>query len=166
MNLESLKINAQKEYQSNKDFFKRLKRKKPKRLDEIVNNLHQQKFQEIDCLDCANCCTTISPTLYNKDIEKLSKHLRIKPSEFFEKYLSVDSENDFVFKNSPCPFLQSDNYCRVYEYRPKACREYPHTDRKKFFQLLDLSLKNTFVCPAVFEIVQELKKADLSNQKK
>ncbi len=31
---------------------------------------------------------------------------------------------------SPCPFLGDDNYCSVYEARPKACREYPHTDRK------------------------------------
>lgn len=30
----------------------------------------------------------------------------------------------------PCPLLGRDNYCAVYADRPKACREYPHTDRR------------------------------------
>jgi hypothetical protein len=45
-----------------------------------------------------------------------------------------------------------DNYCMVYESRPKACREYPHTDRKKFAQLLSLTEKNLDTCPAVLDI--------------
>ena len=46
----------------------------------------------------------------------------------------------------------------VYESRPKACREYPHTDRPRFYQILDLTLKNAEVCPAVFELIERLKK--------
>ncbi|WP_332911960.1 YkgJ family cysteine cluster protein [Algoriphagus boritolerans] len=52
----------------------------------------------------------------------------------------------------PCPFLGADNKCLVYEDRPKACREYPHTNRKNMLGILDLSLKNTLVCPAVSKI--------------
>jgi len=69
----------------------------------------------------------------------------------------VDEEGDYVFRESPCPFLMGDNYCMVYEDRPRACREYPHTDRKRFHQLLKLSYKNTLVCPAVLEVVEGLK---------
>ncbi|MEA3318194.1 MAG: YkgJ family cysteine cluster protein [Bacteroidota bacterium] len=140
-----------------KAFFKKLKKKKPKNLDDIVHQYHYEAFNEINCLDCANCCKSISPTLYNKDIERLSKALKIKPSDFVEKYLNVDSDNDYVFKETPCPFLLPDNYCIVYENRPKACREYPHTDRKKFYQLINLSLKNTEICPAVYDIINRLK---------
>jgi uncharacterized protein len=143
--------------QENKTFFTRLKKKKPKNLDKIVHELHDDVFHEIDCLDCANCCKTISPTLYDKDVERLAKHLKIKPSQFVEQYLYIDSEGDYVFKQTPCPFLLSDNYCMVYEYRPKACREYPHTDRTRFYQILNLTLKNSQVCPAVFELIERLK---------
>lgn len=46
-------------------------------------------------------------------------------------YLRVDEDNDKVFKSMPCPFLGEDNLCSIYDIRPKACREFPHTDRKK-----------------------------------
>jgi uncharacterized protein len=55
-------------------------------------------------------------------------------------------------------FCLPDNYCVVYESRPKACREYPHTDRKRFYQIMELSHKNCETCPVVYEIFEELKK--------
>ncbi|MCD8261039.1 MAG: YkgJ family cysteine cluster protein [Bacteroides sp.] len=75
-----------------------------------------------------------------------------------ETYLRIDEDNDYVFKSMPCPFLGTDNYCCIYEDRPKACREYPHTDRKKFYQLYSLSIKNSTTCPAVLEILERLRK--------
>ena len=140
-----------------KSFFDKLRKKKPKNLDKIVHELHDNVFQEIDCLDCANCCKSISPTLYDKDVERLAKHFKMKPSQFVDEYLYVDEEGDYVFKQTPCPFLLPDNYCMAYESRPKACREYPHTDRKRFYQILNLTLKNTEICPAVFDLVEKLK---------
>ncbi len=141
----------------NKAFFAKIRKKKPKNLDKIVHTLHDEVFQEIDCLQCANCCKSISPTLYDKDVERLAKHLKLKPSQFVDEYLYIDDESDYVFKQTPCPFLLPDNYCMVYESRPKACREYPHTDRKRFHQILNLTLKNTEVCPAVFDVVEKMK---------
>ena len=82
----------------------------------------------------------------------------MKPSYFIEQYLHVDEDKDFVLNTAPCAFLGEDNYCTVYEHRPTACREYPHTDRKRFYQVLDITLRNTAVCPAAFEIVEKLKK--------
>ena len=61
---------------------------------------------------------------------------------------------DMVFRSMPCPFLGDDNYCAIYESRPKACREYPHTDRKKFFQIYKLSVKNASTCPIVYEVME------------
>ena len=144
--------------QENKKFFAKLKKNKPKNIDEIVHELHEEVFKNVDCLECGNCCKTISPIITNKDIEKISKHLKMKMSDFAQKYVHIDEDNFYVFNETPCPFLMPDNYCMIYNSRPKACSEYPHTDRKKFYQLLDLTLKNTFVCPAVCEIVDEMKK--------
>ncbi|MEM9929744.1 MAG: YkgJ family cysteine cluster protein, partial [Bacteroidota bacterium] len=148
---------AQEERKRNKKFFAKLKARPPKDLDDQFYALHEEVFTEIDCLACANCCKTTSPIFRDVDIARLAKHLRIKPGQLIEKHLHLDQEGDYVLNVAPCPFLGADNYCSVYEARPKACREYPHTDRKNMLQILPLTLRNTLVCPAVGEIVRRLK---------
>lgn len=153
----TLKLMAEKAMPLNRQLFKRWKKKPPRQLDEIVKEIHEEVFENLDCLSCANCCKSISPALYYKDIERMAAALRMKPSDFMAKYTREDEEGDFVFRQTPCPFLMSDNYCQVYESRPKACREYPHTDRTRFYQILDLTLKNTTVCPAAYYVVERLR---------
>ena len=82
--------------------------------------------------------------------------MRLKEKEFIETYLRFDEDSDYVLKQSPCSFLEKDNTCSIYDFRPLACREYPHTDRKNMHQILDLTLKNIEICPAVAKIVQEI----------
>ena len=146
-----------------KDFtvlFQKLKKKKPKNLDDVVHALHEEAFDQFDCLDCANCCSGISPIVIDKDVERLAKSQRMKVVNFVSQYLQIDEDGDYVFQQTPCPFLMSDNYCCVYENRPRACHEYPHTDRTRFYQILDLTQKNCEVCPVVFAIVDELTKRE------
>jgi Fe-S-cluster containining protein len=158
VNLEQFKIQAVNKEQENKKFLSGLKKKDPRKVDDEFHSMHEEVFQEMDCLACANCCKTTSPIFYQNDIERVSKALRMKPGAFVEKYLRIDEDNDYVLTSSPCPFLDAENYCSVYDDRPKACREYPHTDRKKMVQITELTFKNTKVCPAVFEMVERLKK--------
>lgn len=143
--------------QENKKFFERLKRKLPSGIDEKVNSLHEEVFRVTDCTQCANCCKTTSPIFKDKDIQILAKYFKMKPSRFTERYLILDSDGDYVFTSQPCPFLGADNLCTVYDFRPKACRGYPHTDEPVFRKVLDITQKNTAVCPAVFQIVERLK---------
>lgn len=155
---QSFQQESAKKAVENKSFLQKLKKRDPRKVDDAFHQLHDEVFQEMDCLTCANCCKTTSPIFYQTDIERLAKSLRMKPGDFIEKYLRIDEDNDYVLKSSPCPFLDADNYCSVYDARPKACREYPHTDRKKMVQITELTFKNTLVCPAVFEMVERLKK--------
>ena len=157
MNLEQFKLLAANKEQENRKYLQNLKRKDARKVDDAFHAMHDEVFEQIDCLTCANCCKTTSPIFYQNDIERVSKTLRMKPGDFIEKYLRIDEDKDYVLKSSPCPFLDGENYCRVYESRPKACREYPHTDRKKMVQITELTFKNTKVCPAVFEMVERLK---------
>jgi Fe-S-cluster containining protein len=152
-----LKLMAAKTLPLNKQLFKKWRKKPPRQLDDAVKEIHDEVFDHLDCLHCANCCKSISPALYYKDIERMASALKMKPSDFMDKYTQVDEENDYIFRVTPCPFLMEDNYCQVYESRPKACREYPHTDRTRFYQILDLTLKNTEVCPAAYYVVQKLR---------
>jgi Fe-S-cluster containining protein len=126
-------------------------------LDRHFHELHEQEFERMDCLSCANCCRTTSPIFRDVDIDRISKHLGMRPSEFTTRYLHIDEDRDWVLNSSPCAFLQDDNTCAIYDYRPRACRDYPHTDRKNMAQILDLTYRNTLVCPVVARIAEELK---------
>jgi Fe-S-cluster containining protein len=159
MNPEDPFIDRPDRSQEFKKLIKNIKRKKPRDLDNQIHALHDEAFERIDCLECANCCKTTGPLFLEKDIERLARHLRMKAIDFEEQYLRVDEEGDKVLKSVPCPFLGADNYCSVYEHRPKACREYPHTDRRRQLQILNITEKNAKVCPAVYDILQRL--ADL-----
>lgn len=141
-----------------KRFFERLKKLKPNNLDRITNQLHDEAFTDIDCLQCANCCRTTGPLLKDKDIERLSHHLKLKPGVFTERHLRIDEDRDYVFKQLPCPFLGEDHYCSVYESRPNACRNYPHTQQRDIYQKLTITYHNTFICPAVSKVVDGLMK--------
>jgi len=158
IDLDRFKEISKNKSEENKKFLQRLKKKDARKVDDAFHATHEEVFAETDCLTCANCCKTTSPIFYPTDIERASKFLRMKPGDFIEKYLRIDEDKDYVLKSSPCAFLDSENYCTIYESRPKACREYPHTDRKKMVQITELTYKNTFVCPAVLEMVQRMKK--------
>lgn len=147
-----------KELPENKKFFQKLKKVNSRTLDTQFHQEHVSVFKKLDCLQCANCCKTTSPIFRDVDIKRISKRLRMQEAAFIKTYLRIDEDNDYVLQSSPCHFLdQSDNTCFIYEDRPLACREYPHTDRKNMYQILNLTLKNTEICPAVSQIVANLK---------
>ena len=125
-------------------------------LDELFHQEHDMVFQEMDCLECANCCKTTSPIFVQEDIVRIASYLKIKSGEFIQNYLEMDEDGDFVLTKAPCAFLNDDNTCKVYDVRPQACSEYPHTNRKNMHEILDLTLENTIVCPAVNHILKKL----------
>lgn len=156
MDLEKFSTNVTSKKKAINTTFKKLDRLKPKELDVLFHEEHEDAFEEIDCLSCANCCKTTGPLFIDKDIQRIATHLRLKPSEFVEQYLRVDEDQDYVLKSVPCPFLDNENYCSIYSVRPRACREFPHTDRKNMHQILKLTKRNVKVCPAVFQMVQKI----------
>jgi len=121
-----------------------------------IHSLHELHTRKIDCLECGNCCRTLGPRLLPADVEQIAKALRMKTSAFIAQYIKTDEDGDLVFKSMPCPFLGADNYCAVYESRPKACREYPHTNRRNFYQIFNLTVKNAETCPIVFGVLNDL----------
>ena len=149
---------AKDKHQENRKYFEKLKKKAPKNLDIVMQELHDSEFSKTDCLSCANCCKTTGPLFTTQDIERISKHLKKKPQQFVSEFLRIDEDGDHVLKEVPCTFLAADNYCLIYDVRPKACREYPHTDRKKFQQISGLTLKNVAMGPAAYTLVEEMTK--------
>jgi len=118
--------------------------------------LHEEAFEKIDCLQCANCCKNYSPRFKTPDIKRISKHLQMKEGEFIEKYLRIDEDGDYVVKTTPCPFLGDDNYCSIYENRPSDCHRFPYTDEDVIIKRPQLTQKNSTFCPIVYYVLEKL----------
>lgn len=91
------------------------------------------------------------------DIQRVAGSFKMKVAAFLDKYLVQDSDGDWVYPAAPCPFLTlEDNTCQIYEQRPKACREYPHTNRKNMLGIMPLTQHNVLICPAVAQIMEKI----------
>ena len=118
--------------------------------------LHAEAFSKIDCLQCANCCKNYSPRFKTPDVKRISRVLKMRESEFIEKYLVVDEDGDFVVNSLPCPFLGADNFCSIYEDRPSDCRRFPSTTEDVVVKRQALTLKNSTFCPITFFVLDKL----------
>ena len=121
---------------------------------------HEEAFDKVVCLQCANCCKNFSPRFKTPDIKRISKLLRMRESDFIETYLKVDEDGDFVANTAPCPFLGADNYCSIYEDRPSDCRRFPYTDEDVIIKRHPLTLKNSSFCPITYYVLERLVQAE------
>ena len=119
-------------------------------------DFHEEAFSKINCLHCANCCKGYSPRFKTPDIKRISKYVGMKEGDFIEKYLDLDKEGDYVTKSSPCPFLDADNYCGIYDHRPSDCARFPYTDEDVILKRPLITLKNSTFCPAVYYVLEKL----------
>jgi Fe-S-cluster containining protein len=143
-------------HELNKKFLAQLARKKPQRFDREVQSIHRDVFDEIDCGECANCCRELGPKFNATDLARFADYFKIKQSEFENRYLKRDEDDDVVFRDMPCPFIGDDNLCSVYESRPRACINYPHTDEKNMLGKLRLLAINSLYCPAAVKVIEKL----------
>jgi len=153
VNLDQYTQTAKEHAKAYKDFLKRAPKNK---VLEQLPELHEEAFSKIDCLSCANCCRNYSPRFKMPDIKRIARRLRMKESAFIATYLRMDEDGDYVVTSPPCPFLGADNYCSIYEDRPRDCARYPYTDEDVLIKQPGLTLKNSESCPAVFYVMERL----------
>jgi Fe-S-cluster containining protein len=122
----------------------------------VLPELHEKAFEKIDCLQCARCCKGYSPRFKGPDIKRISKSLRMKETAFIARYLQYDEEGDYVAVSKPCPFLEENNACSVYEDRPSDCRRFPYTDEDVILKRPLLTQKNSTFCPIVVSVLEGL----------
>lgn len=118
--------------------------------------LHEEAFAKIDCLSCANCCKNYSPRFKGPDIKRISKVLGLRETDFITTYLRMDEDGDYVLQSLPCPFLEDNNRCRIYEDRPSDCRRFPYTDEDVLVKRATITLKNTQFCPITYYVIERL----------
>lgn len=141
-------------------FLTRLEKKAPAGLEKLAVKLEQEVWQEVDCLSCANCCKTMSPTFTKKDIQRIAEHFDQTPSAFSAQWLRKDKEGDIINKTEPCQFLNlQDNKCSIYEIRPADCSGFPHLRKKKMVDYMHVHKQNIELCPATYKLVEKMEAA-------
>lgn len=141
---------------AHKKLVARLRRMKDGPLNDLFHTAHDEVFEQVDCTTCANCCKTVGPLFTDRDIERIARHLGMRPGDFVETYLRMDEDDDYVLQQVPCTFLGDDDRCTIYDVRPKACRDYPHTDHPKIRTMLSSALRNAPSCPAVLQVLERV----------
>lgn len=158
VNLRSFKQKARLNGKQFKSFLTKLGNKNPKGLDKIAVQVDKEVWKEIDCLSCANCCKTMTPTFTPTDIKRISAHLNTTPKAFKEDWLKFDKKDkDWLNRLNPCQFLNlKTNKCNIYEVRPADCAGFPHLTKKKMVDYMHVHNQNVMYCPATYKMVEKM----------
>jgi Fe-S-cluster containining protein len=155
--IKYMKASLRKNKKTYTTFLKGLLHRKLRGLDSVAIALHKDAFKRIDCLDCANCCKTMSPTYKKADVKRISRHLGMTFQQYYDKYLEKDESGDYMNKSLPCQFLKKDNKCSIYTVRPKDCSGFPHTQWRDFkLYVSGTHIQNIEYCPITHHVVERL----------
>ena len=158
MDLKRFKVLASRKKSKLSAFLTKLDDIVPEDMPKLVAKTDATVWRDVDCMSCANCCKTMTPTFRKADITRISAHLGMKPKDFVDKWLVKEDDGDWVNKLQPCQFLV-DNKCSIYDVRPKDCAEFPQHNKKPFDLYNDTFIQNLHRCPATFMLVERLNKA-------
>ena len=158
INLRSFRSKARHNKRRLRRFLTVLEKTSPRKLGAATLAADKAVWQEVDCLSCANCCKTMSPTYTPADIKRISAHLKMTPQEFKDKWLYYEkSEGDWMNKSQPCQFLDlSTNKCGIYEVRPADCAGFPHHTKKRMLDYIHVYKQNVEYCPATYKMVERM----------
>ena len=138
-----------------RSFLTRIEKNKSPNLHLVTLEANELAWAKTDCLDCANCCKTMSPTYTQRDISRISKFLGMTRRAFTEKWLYKDKTGDWMNKKQPCQFLDlKTNLCGIYEVRPRDCAGFPHHSTKKIKDYGHMYKQNVEFCPATYRLVE------------
>lgn len=139
-------------------FLSKIAKTPPRGLDTLAVAMDLEMWKRTDCLACANCCKTMSPTYNKKDLLRIAAHLNMSVDDFKRKYLRKDRQGDWINRQQPCQFLNlDDNKCSIYEVRPRDCAGFPHHTRKRMVDYIHVFKQNIEYCPATYRVVQLMK---------
>ncbi|HEX7846353.1 MAG TPA: YkgJ family cysteine cluster protein [Chitinophagaceae bacterium] len=155
--IRSFRNKARKKRRSFRRFLTKLEKSAPRKIESITARLEKEVWKEVDCLSCANCCKTMTPTFTPADIKRISAHFGQTPDEFKQQWLYKErGTGDWMNKKEPCQFLNlKDNKCSIYEIRPADCAGFPHLP-KKMKDYGHVHKQNIEYCPATFRLVEKM----------
>ena len=160
VNFRSFRLKVNHNKKSLRAFLTKINKNPPRGLDKLTSRLDKEVWKEVDCLSCANCCKTMTPTYTKTDIKRISKHFSLTPAAFYKKWLRKDRSGDIQNKTEPCQFLNlKDNKCSIYEIRPLDCSGFPHLPKKRMVDYMHVHKQNIEFCPATYKLVEKMQEA-------
>jgi len=158
INLRSFKLRVRHRKTALRKFLSKLEKKPPRKLDQLTVQVEKEVWREIDCLSCANCCKTMTPTYTAKDMKRISAHLNMTVRELKDTWLYQErSSGDWMNKSTPCQFLDlSTNMCTIYEVRPDDCAGFPHLPKRKMVEYMHVHKQNVEYCPATYRMIEKM----------
>jgi Fe-S-cluster containining protein len=125
-----------------------------------IRRMAEEIEVQFDCLQCANCCKVATVGLFERDVAKLAKHMRIPPAAFVREYTEISAEEGLILRRTAdgCVFLDG-HHCQVYEARPGNCEDFPHTvrgDGSFISRMWDFTDRACY-CPIVYNTLEALK---------
>ncbi len=158
VNLRSFKQKVRHHKKAFRRFLGKVEKNPPRGLHSTLVAIDKKVWAETDCLSCANCCKTMTPTFTETDIKRISAHLEMKPADFKNKWLHFEKKDkDWVNNKQPCQFLNlKDNKCSIYEVRPGSCAGFPHLTKKKVVDYIHVHQQNVEYCPATYKMVEQM----------
>lgn len=156
--LRAFKQKARKRKNSMRRFLSKVEKNTPRGIERTVAVLEKEVWAVTDCLSCANCCKTMTPTFNAKDLVRISAHFGQTVDEFKAKWLYREKggARDWMNKKQPCQFLNlKDNKCSIYAVRPDDCAGFPHLP-KKLKDYVHVHKQNIEYCPATFNLVERM----------
>jgi len=157
--LVQIKLLGEKKREENLRFRKHMKSRDHS--DRILRRIAQGVEDQIDCLQCANCCRVATAKVNERDVDRLSKYLGIKPARFLAEFTVKSEEEGVVLRRDEktgCVFLNG-NECTVYEARPESCQKFPNVVRgngsiaSRMWEFVDRAC----YCPIVYNSLEAFK---------
>lgn len=166
--LRSFKLKTRHRKTAYRRFLTKLAKNTPRGIDVLTAKVEKEVWKDVDCLECANCCKTMTPTYTLKDIRRIAEHLGMTTEQFKKKWLKRDKKDgDWLNKSTPCQFLDTTtNKCGIYEVRPADCAGFPHLPKRRMVDYMHVHKQNVEFCPATFRMVEKImERVDLKQGK-
>ncbi|MGH9639854.1 MAG: YkgJ family cysteine cluster protein, partial [Bryobacteraceae bacterium] len=120
----------------------------------------EEAEEAMNCTECANCCRVATTQIGERDVDRLTRHLGMKPAEFLRDYTTETEDEGRILRRTGngCVFLEK-NLCSVYEARPRTCELFPHLVKgsgsleSRMWHMPDRAV----YCPIVFETLERFK---------
>ena len=87
MDLKKFRIISARKRKPLTAFLLKLDKIVPEDMPKVVAKVDATVWKDVNCMECANCCKTMTPTFTKKDIKRISGHLGMQPKEFIDKWL-------------------------------------------------------------------------------
>jgi Fe-S-cluster containining protein len=156
--LRSFRAKARHRKTAFRRFLTRIEKNPVRGLQTLVTQAEKEVWAETDCLTCANCCKTMTPTYTPRDLKRIAGHFAMTVDAFKKKWLKKErgGDRDWVNRSTPCQFLDlRSNKCSIYAIRPADCAGFPHLG-KRFAEYAHIHKQNVECCPATFSMVEKL----------